>query len=309
MKRILNIIVLAALAVSCGPTRHAIFLEMRHPSKSGIELAGKNVAIVHLENDNLFSNDLAKGIAEGMSEAFEQDYETGEGSVPVFSMRVTPGSRYASKDTLINLLVDTGADVLFLIDTLNVGAMTMGGTTSVASPESPDSTFISTGSLPFKLRLFCFDAMNKDEKVFSYGGSSTAVPYAYSDGRQSEETIKERAMKSLPILGFEAGRTISSNFKSQWVNEQYSVLYFDGENWYKALEYADALMWKPAMEIWVGLVDTNDLMKRSCAAYNLALASYMLGDYDLATEWLNLSDKDNKLPISESLRKRIDERK
>ena len=309
MKRILNIIVLAVLVASCGPTRHAIYLEMRHPSKSGIELAGKNVAVVHLENDNVFSNDLAKGIAVGLSKSLEQDYETGEGSVAVFSMRVAPGSRYASKDTLINLLIETGGDVLFLIDTLNVGTLTMGGTTSVASPESPDSTYISTGNLPFKMRLYCFDAMNKDEKVFSYSGSSTAVPYAYSDGRQSDEVIKERAMKSLPLLGYEAGRTISSNFKSQWVSEQYSVLYFDGEKWYKALEYADALMWKPAMEIWLELVYTNDLMKRSSAAYNLALASYMLGDYDLATEWLDMSDKDNKLPISDSLRKRIDARK
>ena len=135
MKRILNIIVLAALAASCSPSRHAIYLEMRHPSKSGIELSGKNVAVVHLVNDNVFSNDLAKGIAAGLSESLEQDYETGEGSVPVFSMRVSQGARYASKDTLINLLVDTGADVLFLVDTLNVGTMTMGGTTSVASPE------------------------------------------------------------------------------------------------------------------------------------------------------------------------------
>lgn len=309
MKRILYIIVLAALAASCSPTRHVIYLEMRHPSKSGIELAGKNVAIVHLENDNVFSNDLSKGIAEGMSESLAQDYETGEGSVPVFSMRVAPGGRYASKDTLVNLLIDTGADVLFLVDTLNVGAMTMGGATSVASPESPDSTYISTGNLPFKIKLYCFDAMNKDEKVFAYGGNSTAVPYAYSDGRQSDEIIRQRAMKSLPLLGLEAGKTISSNFKSQWKNEQYSVLYFDGEKWYKALEYADALMWHPAMEIWLELVETKDLMKRSSAAYNLALASYMLGDYDLATEWLDLSDKDNKLPVSDSLRKRINARK
>lgn len=309
MKRILYLIAIAAVAAACGPTRHAIYLEMRHPSKSGIELAGKNIAVVHLENDNVFSNDLAKGIAEGMSDSLEQDYETGEGSVAVFSMRVTPGARYASKDTLINLLLDTGADVLFLVDTLYVGPMTMGGITSVASPESPDSTYISTGNLPFRMRLFCFDAMNKEEKVFTYSGSSTAVPYAYSDGRQSEDTIRERAMKSLPLLGYEAGKTVSSNFKSQWKNEQYSVLYFDGEKWYKALEYADGLQWKPAMEIWLELVNTNDVMKRSCAAYNLALASYMLGDYDLALQWLDMSDKENELPVSDSLRKRIEARK
>jgi hypothetical protein len=35
----------------------------------------------------------------------------------------------------------------------------------------------------------------------------------------------------------------------------------------------------------------------------------MLGDYHLAMEWLDLSDKENKLPISDALRKRIDSRK
>ena len=66
---------------------------------------------------------------------------------------------------------------------------------------------------------------------------------------------------------------------------------------------------KEAMEIWLELLDTNDMLKRSAAAYNLALASYMLGDLDLASEWLDRSDADNKLSVSDSLRKRIDERR
>ena len=87
------------------------------------------------------------------------------------------------------------------------------------------------------------------------------------------------------------------------------MVYFETEKWYKAMEYADALQWKPAIDIWLELLDTNDLLKRSCAAYNLALATYMLGDYDLALLWLDRSDADNRLPMSETLRKRIDARK
>ena len=34
-------------AVSCGPSRHAIHVEMRHPSKSGLELGGKIVSVVY----------------------------------------------------------------------------------------------------------------------------------------------------------------------------------------------------------------------------------------------------------------------
>ena len=309
MKNILCIITLAVMCVACGPSRHAIHVEMRHPSKSGIEFSGKTVSVVHLENDNIMNNNLSEGIADGLAYALEQDYGTGEGSVGIYRMRVVPGGNYSSRDTLVNLLMDTGSDVIFLVDTLSVGLMTMGGASSVAAPSSPDSSYISTGNIPFKMKLYCFDAMNKDEKVYDYSGSSVAVPFAYSDGRQTENTIRERAVASLSELGFEVGTTISASFKSQWKYEQYSVVYFDSPRWFTAMEYADRYYWKDAMNIWVELLDTNDMLKRSCAAYNLALASYMLGDYELASMWLDRSDIDNKLPLSDALRKRIDERK
>jgi hypothetical protein len=35
----------------------------------------------------------------------------------------------------------------------------------------------------------------------------------------------------------------------------------------------------------------------------------MLGDYRLAEEWLDLSDKESELPLSPALRKRISEKK
>ena len=309
MKKILCIAAVAALILSCGPSRHAIHVEMRKPSRSGIEFAGKNIAVVHLENDNIYSNGLSEGIADGLAYSLEQDYGTGEGSVGIYRMRVVDGGNYASRDTLINLIIDTGTDVVFLVDTLSTGLMTMGGATSVAIASSPDSSYISTGHLPFTMKMYCFDAMNMDEKIYTYSGSSVAVPFAYSDGRQSAETITERTIASLPELGFEAGVKISESFKSQWKHEQYSVVYFDSEKWYRAMEYADRYCWKDAMTIWLELLETNDMLKRSCAAYNLAVASYMLGDSDLASEWLDRSDADNKLPMSDSLRKRIDERK
>lgn len=301
--------VLAALILSCGPSRHAIHVEMRKPSKSGIEFAGKNISVVYLENDNIFSNGLSEGIADGLAYSLEQDYGTGEGSVGIYRMRVADGGNYSSRDTMVNLVIDTGADVVFLVDTLSTGLMTMGGATSVAAASSPDSTYISTGHLSFTMKMYCFDAMNMDEKIYTFSGSSVAVPYAYSDGRQSEDTIMERAIASLPELGFEAGTKISSSFKSQWKHEQYSVVYFDSEKWYRAMEYADNYYWKDAMTIWMELLETNDMLKRSCAAYNLAVASYMLGDCDLASQWLDRSDADNRLPMSDTLRKRIEDSK
>ena len=39
MKNLFYLTILAAVLTSCGPIRHAIHVEMRHPSKSGIDLA------------------------------------------------------------------------------------------------------------------------------------------------------------------------------------------------------------------------------------------------------------------------------
>ena len=309
MKRLLSISAILLLLTACSPTRHMIHVEMRYPSKAGIDLVSKNIAVVHLHNGNDMADRFSEAMADGLAYSLEQEYEAADGTVGLYSMPVVPGGDYYSKDTLINVLMDTGADVVFIIDTLALGKMTMGGPSSVASPVSVDSSYISTGQLPFTMKMYAFDAMNKEEKVYDFAGSSVAVPFAYSDGRQSEKVIFDRGVASLSELGFETGRNLSATFRPQWKHEQYSVVYFETEKWYKAMEYADALQWKPAIDIWLGLLDTNDLLKRSCAAYNLALATYMLGDYDLALLWLDRSDADNKLPMSDTLRKRIDARK
>lgn len=310
MKKIPLLTALILLLAACGPSRHAIHVEMRYPSKSGIDFTGKNVSVVYLENDNESATSLAEGIASGLAYSMEADLGAEQGAVGTYMMRVVPGGNYSSRDTLMNLLLDTGSDVVFLIDTISTGLMTIGGATSVATSSSPDSSYISTGQLPFTMKLYCFDAMNKEEKVYSYSGSSVAVPFAYSDGRQSAAVIREKALRSLPEVGFEAGLNVATTFRTQWKHEQYSVVYFDSSTqWYKAMELADQYYWKEAMDIWLLLLDTNDLLRRSCASYNLAVASYMLGDYDLASEWLDLSDADNKLPLSDGLRKRIEARR
>jgi hypothetical protein len=110
--------------------------------------------------------------------------------------------------------------------------------------------------------------------------------------------------------GFDAGVALADSFKTQWKTEAYSLAYFENEKWYKALDHAESYNWKAAMQQWFTLLDTNDPMRRSCAEFNIAVACYMLGDYDLAEQWLDRSDADNKLPnMSDSLRKRIALRK
>lgn len=273
MKRIFTILLFCTLLVSaCAPSRHAVQVEMRYPSKSGIELAGKIVSVVYLTDGDKVGDDFNSALAGGFASALEQDYSTGEGSVGVYTIE-DRGGKYSQKDTLVNLLMDTGSDVVFLFDKVGV----------TKSTEDVNK---------FNIRLYCFDAMNQAENVYSFVGSTMV--------NSKSENLQNEAAK--------AGDIVAGSFKSQWKHEQYSIVYYENEKWYNALMRAEMYDWKGAMKIWMDLLSTKDLLKRSCAEYNIAVACYMLGDYALATEWLDRSDEDNELPVSSALRKRIEAR-
>ncbi len=297
----------ALMLVSCGPSKHAVHVEMRHPSKTGVSLAGKNVAVVYLEGDNAVSSEFCESMADGFAYTLEQDYGPGT-QMSIFRMRSLEGADYSKKDSLFNILMDTGTDVVFLFDTVRFGTMTVGGPSRVSYPSSPDSSFVSNGNIPYTMKLYCYDGMNKEDRVQAFGGTAMARPEVYSSGKDDSTVATSKAWKSLGIEGWDAGVKIADSFKSQWKHEQYSIVYYEGEKWYAALEKAEQYDWKGAIDIWMDLLSTNDLMKRACAEYNISVACYMLGDYALAIEWLDLSDKENKLPLSDALRKRIDAR-
>lgn len=273
MKRIFTLLLFCTVLVSaCAPSRHAVQVEMRYPSKSGIELAGKIVSVVYLTDGDKIGDDFNSALAGGFASALEQDYSTGEGSVGVYTIE-DRGGKYSQKDTLVNLLMDTGSDVVFLFDKVGV-------------------TKSSEDVNKFNIRLYCFDAMNQAENVYSFVGSTMV--------NSKSENLQNEAAK--------AGDIVAGSFKSQWKHEQYSIVYYENEKWYNALMRAEMYDWKGAMKIWMDLLSTKDLLKRSCAEYNIAVACYMLGDYALATEWLDRSDEDNELPVSAALRKRIEAR-
>ena len=309
MRRILYLAISACLlAVSCGPVKHAVHVEMRHPSKSGVDLAGKNISIVYLENDSQTASQFSEALADAFAYTLEKDYGTGEGSVGIYRMRHADGGNYSSKDSLFNLLMDTGADVVFLLDTMKFGAMSVSGPARTSASVSADSLYVSSASVPYSMTLHCFDAMDKTESVKTFTGTAVASPNVYSDGKDDNETAYAKAWKALGMQGWEAGVKVASSFKSQWKHEQYTIVYFESGRWFDALALAESYDWKGAMDIWFQYLTVNDPMKRSCAQFDISVACYMLGDYALAKEWLDLSDKTNKLPISDAMRKRIEAR-
>ena len=275
MKKFLALFSCLSILLACGPTRHAIQVEMRYPSLSGIELSGKIISVIYVSGKNQQSNIINENMAISFASTLESEYGTGEGSVGVFSVDEKMGN-YAQKDSLINLLMQTDSDLVLLLD----------------KPEFSDK---ETSAQPVKVRIHCFDGMDKETKVQTFSGSK--VFSITSD----EEDLAAEAVR--------AGKQLAVSFAPQWRHEQYSVAYYDGTKWFSALEKAEMYDWKGAMDIWFELLDTNDMMKRATAEYNIAVACYMLGDFDLAAQWLDRSDADNMMPtLSDALRKRINSR-
>lgn len=309
MKKLLLSILGTAALISCGPSQYALQVEMRYPSKSGLDLAAKSLSVIYIDDQDELVSAFNTSMAEGFAYALEQDYGMEGGTIEVYSMPRYDGADYTSRDSLINLLIGTGTDVLFLFDKPALGEMTVTSTTRVTVQTSKDSAFVSTVNLPFTMKMYCYDSMNKQDKVFAFAGTSSISPDVYTDGATNDAVIKERAGNAVGSDAFEAGKKVASSFKSEWKHEQYSILFYDNDAWYDALQKAYEYDWKAAMDIWFKLLDTNDMMKRSSAEYNIATACYMMGDYNLASEWLDRSDADNVLPLSAGLRKRIDARK
>ena len=273
--RFVAILTFAAALVSCGPSRHAIQIEMRHPSRSGMDLTGKTVSIVYYSGENPSDNQVIENIAAGFAEELETDNGTGEGSVGVYSIDRGAGN-YAVKDSLVNLVIQTDGDVVFLLDAVLAENVTAEGA-------------------PVKVALYCYDGLDKQDTVKKFTGN-TVLP------GDSQETLLAEALT--------AGRNIAESFKAQWKNEQYSIVYYDSELWYVAMVRAERFDWKGAMDIWFEFLNSYDPMKRASAEYNIAVACYMLGDYDLAQRWLDRSVAENDIPtLTEALSKRIEARK
>ena len=294
--------------LSCGPSQFVVHVEMRHPSKSGLDLFAKTMSVVYAEDDDKLSTEFTAMLADGFAYFLEQEYQLTDGSVGVYSVPYKEDAVYSSKDSIINILLEVGSDVVFLFDPAELGGLSTGAVTRVPLAHSVDSSYVNEGRLPFSVKLYAYDSMNKEDKVFLFTGSSTVSPRVYSDGKDSREETVAKFTTAIGNEAWKAGKEVSESFASEWKHEQYSLLYFDSDKWYEALILADRYEWKAAADIWMSLLTSKDIMKKACAEYNIAVSCYMLGDIPLAKKWLDLADSHNKVYLSDGLRKRIEAR-
>lgn len=300
----------AALALAigaCAPQTFTMNLEMRHPSLSGMDLGGKGIAVAYVDGkDSVFSRNLATGFAE----ALENDYFGGEQAVSIYRMPAVPGADYSSRDTLVNLVLDSGEDVVFLFDEPLFREPVL-GQRRLSSLGVPDSALVVTARVPYELRMYAYDSMNKADTVRIFAGASSLNQPVYAPERSTESDLLRRVWDNVAQMAAQAeetGTKSAAKFKAVWKGESYSFYYYETGAWLSAAENAYAFKWQEAMTEWMRILENATGERRSCAAYNMAAACYIMGDDELAVKWLDFSDKSGKVELSSGLRRRISER-
>lgn len=299
--------VCCAALQSCDPQAFSMNVEMRYPSNSGLVLDGKSVAVVYLEEDAKKDSVFNEYLANGFASAIEKDYFGGNEEVSLYRIEKDPEGQYASPDSLINLIMETGSDVVFLFDTPEYG--------EVSVSEKQKST-VGTGqdyyvaAVPVRINLYAFDSLSGKDSVMVWSGSRKLTKNITADFSPDRAMVNEVLWGELASPAEQLGYSSAKTFSPSWKEETYTFIYFDTpSSWITAAEYALDYKWQEAMKIWMTLADTKNSMRRSCAEYNVAIACYLMGDNELALKWLNLSDKDNPISLSKTLRNRIESRR
>ncbi|MBQ8071271.1 MAG: hypothetical protein IJ202_10520 [Bacteroidales bacterium] len=306
LRTLCPVAVMALGIVACAPQYFTMNVDMRQPSVSGYDLSGKSMAVAYVSGgkDSVFT----KGLAEGFAQRLEQDYFSGEEAIPLYRIDATRGASYASKDTLVNLIMDTGGDVMFLFGNTEWGDVEL-GSKQPSGLSVADSAYMVRGSVPYIINLHMYDSMNEADTVRTMHGNSTASYALFAGVGESDDKIASRIWDNLYDSGNSIGHRSAEKFLPTWKSENYTIYYYDSEPWDSAAQYAYEYDWSSAMKLWMSTLGTTNPEKRSCAEFNIATACYMLGDLDLALKWLDQSDKDDKKPSSATIRKRIMDRK
>lgn len=286
---------------SCDPQAFSMNVEMRYPSSSGMSIDGKSVAVVYLNEDSAKDSVFNECLANGFASAIEKNYFNGAEAVNLYKMPKVGGGVYSNADTLINLIVDTGCDIVFLFDAPEFGNV------QIKEQKTSTSGTYYPVSVPVAIKLYGFDSLSGSDTVRVWTGTRMlSANMEASLGRQAAaDSLWNRIGSSAENLGEVSART----FAPVWKEETYSFIYYESpEAWLAAAQYASDYKWNEAMKVWISLLDTNNPMKRSCAEYNIATACFLMGDNELALKWLNSSDEDYPISLSKTLRKRIQAR-
>lgn len=290
------VLILALTAAACSPVYVDLAVDVRSDSEFSIDLKGVPPSVVSVYQsredavvrglDSVSSSKMASAIAE----KFEKDLSLQTGDIPVYTFS-SDELDLSDVEDVKYILFNAGSDRVIVLDSLQTGEF------SVQEDDSdPYFGMYRTRTLitlPFSLnvRVFSMDSL-------LHGTSPSELEFkvrqhlawsVLSGERLNPDKARSSVIRSVPDAFGDMGTELAARFTPQWEEQYRTLLSYEGGEWVKACECARQFRWKEALEIWMKLSGGQNARMASYAAYDAAVACEMLGEYDLALEWLELS--------------------
>ena len=293
----------AMLLAACSPETYSIYLDVRQPSASGMDLSRKSMAIVYMDGPSKVDSLLGANSAASFAEAMEKDYFNGEEAIGMFAY---PAADTVTIENMRRLVMDTGEDVVFLLKSW-VGEPTEVSNVENKRANHADSVYICKAKVPVNVRLYVYDSMGKDT-VKTFNGNTAAKAAVYNNGIVPEENLQDMLKARIPkIAGGSIGERISTRFIGGWATESFTFYWFDdfyADEWFSAIMKAQEGKFADAVKGFEPFLKKGNV-KAAHASYNIALCFYLMGDLDLASRWLDEADKLENVSKTGALRRRI----
>jgi len=255
--------------VSCSPQVYNMSMEMRCPSSSGLNLTGKTVALVYPYGLTQEEMQLTGSVAGALADKLDAAYPERD-STQLFTVQYTDDfAKMATPDSLVNLVLKTDSDVVFLF----------------GHPVEFENGYRPGG---IRLPLWCYDSLggeNADVKSF---------------------TIAADAGTDASVSGKNIGNRISSSFIPTWREEEFGIWYREEGAWNSALLKALDFKWDEAVKEWMSILETEkDPYLSACLEYNIGLGCFMMGNRELALQWLTQSSVEYSSDMTTALISRV----
>ena len=236
-------------------------------------------------------------VAIGFAEQLEADKGLSSGDVPVYAVAAedywnydSEGNRVYDRDFVKSLSVDTGADLLFFMNSIK---FTNYSTEPLSLYEGYDGYNVT---LPYTVGMDIF----KGRDIVRLHTSLVAdTLYLFVDSSVSETNIGGVVARRLPEVSKHIGKELAKLLSHHWVTQQRILLTYEGNTqWEDAYVLAEEFLWRDAIEIWMKFATSKDSKKAAFAAYNIAVGCEMLEQFELALKWINYSLE--MFPLKES---------
>ncbi len=257
-----------SLLVSCSASKYTVAVDLAGPTKSGVTVMGRTVAVAYSNEDNKDHTLFLASAADGFTSSMEEQYFGGDEVVGLYKVDKGEDIQNSSKQGMIDLVMETGSDLVFLFDI----------------------DYSGNSTDPSDILLYAYDSFDSADTVRVYSGKVSLGKWDYD------------------LHGRAVGQRSADIFAPTWTRENLAFYYFGSDKWNEAIEAASEYKFKDAVEIWLTLVNSKDSYKAAVAMYNVATVCYLYAQYPLALNWLDQADELYEIPESAPLRRKINKK-